>query len=680
MEWGIIFLTFFAPLALGSVFPWAYGFMETIVFIFIGFWLFRWVIGRPIIISGMYKERTALIEWAWIWPFLLLLLVLIQIIPLPSRFLRIISPYTYQVYLPIISGKFRTISLDRFATWSESLKILAYMGLFFIIIYYPFKEPQRSLRHICLGAMSTGVVIGILGLSQRFTGTDRIFWMWKPFIKKDKSFYGPFVNPNHFAVYMEMIIGLFLGYILFRFVKEGGNKKGRRFKIWIVDMERFHSKSLLLFFLMIILTLSLFFSMSRGGMVIILGAFLFFFLMVILRHRHKKGVMVIGIYFCLIFLLFLSYLGMESILKEFYSLFQIGKDVSAHSRILVWKDVWKMIKAFPLFGVGLGGFGSIFTKFVTLKGRLGRFAWLYVHNDYLQLWAELGLGGLILLCIGMAIFVIGIIRWVRCEESSSRSIEAEHYLVLGCYTAIFCFLIHSLIEYSFYIPSNMVIFVVICGVVVRMQKDRVRPQEYFYIEKNRVFRGCSGILLGMIVVLIIIALMGGYGQGEYQFLYNKGFQEKVFREVPMARCMPLWNNSPYRYYFLARWNEKKGFSDNITPEEQKERLERAINEISKAIDLQPSRSLFWSRLGYLMSHLSSLSPDFCFSFPGSDQALSYQDAFVRALYFSPNNARLHYQIGSYLWKMGGSFGLSLLQKAMCLNPSYRRRIERLLKS
>ena len=428
MEWGVIFITFFAPLAMGSVFPWAYGLMEATAFILTGCWLFSWMIGKPVIVSGKRGERTGFIQWEWVWPFLLLILVLIQIIPLPSWFLRIISPYTYQIYLPIMGRKFRTLSLDRFATQTELLKILAYICIFFIVIYYPFKKPQKSVRHICLGAMSAGAVVGILGLIQRFSGAERIFWIWKPFVKKDNSFYGPFVNPNHFAAYTEMIISLFLGYILFRIIQKGGDNKGKRLKARIVDMERLHSKTLLLFFLTVILTLSLFFSMSRGGMVIISGAFLFFLVMVFLRQRHKKGILVTGIFFCLILFLFCACLGMKPVLREFYTLFEVGKDVSARSRILVWRDVRKMIAAFPLFGVGLGGFGSIFTKFAGFKGRLGRFTWLYAHNDYLQIWAELGIGGFILLCIGMAFFFIGIIRWVRCEKYPGRATQAEYYL------------------------------------------------------------------------------------------------------------------------------------------------------------------------------------------------------------------------------------------------------------
>ena len=77
MEWGIIFLVLFTPLAMGTFVPWSYGLMEVIAFILMSYWLFMWVIGEPMAIAGIIRKKNRLIQWIWVWPFVLLLLVLL---------------------------------------------------------------------------------------------------------------------------------------------------------------------------------------------------------------------------------------------------------------------------------------------------------------------------------------------------------------------------------------------------------------------------------------------------------------------------------------------------------------------------------------------------------------------------------------------------------------------------
>ena len=60
-----------------------------------------------------------------------------------------------------------------------------------------------------------GIIVALLGIVQKFAEAPKIYWFWKPLFKDDTSFCGPFVNPNHFGGYMEMVIPLSIGPIVF---------------------------------------------------------------------------------------------------------------------------------------------------------------------------------------------------------------------------------------------------------------------------------------------------------------------------------------------------------------------------------------------------------------------------------------------------------------------------------
>lgn len=62
---------------------------------------------------------------------------------------------------------------------------------------------------------------------------------------------------------------------------------------------------------------------------------------------------------------------------------------SLEVRYEYWRTAWRMIADQPILGIGLGGFGDAFSYYKTpLAGEVKE-----AHNDWLQLWAELGVLG-----------------------------------------------------------------------------------------------------------------------------------------------------------------------------------------------------------------------------------------------------------------------------------------------
>jgi len=76
-------------------------------------------------------------------------------------------------------------------------------------------------------------------------------------------------------------------------------------------------------------------------------------------------------------------------------------------RIEYWRTAWRMVSAEPVLGIGLGSFGDTFTFFKTPLATETRQA----HNDWLQLWAELGVLGPL---------AWGVLWWTALRPASAK--------------------------------------------------------------------------------------------------------------------------------------------------------------------------------------------------------------------------------------------------------------------
>lgn len=134
---------------------------------------------------------------------------------------------------------------------------------------------------------------------------------------------------------------------------------------------------------------------------------------------------------------------------------------SIRGRVWMWWVTATMIKDAPLFGQGLGTFGLQFPpyqarafaepdaeSFVTNASFTS-----FAHNDYLQIWAELGLFGL----LALAAFVWLILKRGRALGSDP--------VALGCWAALISIFVNSLFAFPLHLPTTLMLLVVLAGAV-----------------------------------------------------------------------------------------------------------------------------------------------------------------------------------------------------------------------
>src|SRR5205823_3949688 len=149
-----------------------------------------------------------------------------QVTPLPRGVVSWLSPATARMYdqllpsqpevfplgeeLPVVNPPpGSTISLYPGATQATLLRLLAVF-----LLYAAVRTNIASaagLRRLSIVALANGALLALLGVVQFFTSPgNTIYWNYPT----EGQVFGPFINRNHFAFYLNLCIALGSGLLL----------------------------------------------------------------------------------------------------------------------------------------------------------------------------------------------------------------------------------------------------------------------------------------------------------------------------------------------------------------------------------------------------------------------------------------------------------------------------------
>ncbi len=299
-------------------------------------------------------------------------------------------------------------SYNKIVSLKELYKYITSLLLFLIATSLSGKEKTMLVKGIILAA----ILVSILAIYQYVFGFKHL-WEYiaknnitDPFILdyvNSKRVFIPFVTPNVLGGYLAMIIPLTLI----------GKKK---------------------LLVAVPLSFALLLTQSIGATLsLFLSIIVYFYLQ---EKLGKKG------FFFLFGLLIITILVLVTRFTTAKQ--QLHPAFSTLMRLNYWKGTLQIIKLAPLTGVGLGNFNISYTRFA--------------HNSYLQLWAEMGILGLIsILWLIAAIF-----------KSAFDSINsAAHRNQTVCFiSACSVFLAHNFIDFTFYLPEVAFIWWIILGLIL----------------------------------------------------------------------------------------------------------------------------------------------------------------------------------------------------------------------
>lgn len=649
IENGLIFLILFTPLAIGTVHVWAYTLMELTVFFLILVWLFKLVFAesfqqKPVTENqkesfGLQPQGSSFrfVRTPLNLPLLLFLcLILFQMVPLPPSVIKHLSPNTYKIYAKsypesvvdlespdVISDDYiskdyrgwRPLTIYRHATKNALFKMFAYIAVFLLITNN--LTTRRQIKRVVLAIIVTGAIVAFFGIFQMVSGTDKIYWFWQSKYKI-RSYFGPYVNSNHFAGYMELAIPLALGFLLMKLlnypVAPGANWRQR-----LLSIESYFSKNGLLIFFIVIMASTLFLSLSRAGIISFLVSSVFFFIILGLKRSQKKKRKIVMSVMGLIFV-FLIWMGIDPILKELSTLSRY--QTASPLRPLVWRDTLNMAWDHNLFGVGLGNFQYLYPKYNTVKARA---FWDHAHNDYLEMLSDTGSLGFLLFFGGIIFFLVKIIKtWKERIDPFCVGIT------LGGLAGLVAILFHSVVEFNFQIPANAMLFFIVLGLTVAAVHMKTNRRIEYSLLPARTFSirpKVSLVIFSIIIILIstlsVIAVRGYLGNRHFQISkLLKNHDDSFNRSLDyLTKAISLDPGNAAYHYELAqiykKMRDKEWKKGKLILKEGKWVFDlgpqtfdlgyEALAEYQKAIDLNPSSSSYHLMLAWHYSTLDQLS-------------------------------------------------------------------------
>jgi O-antigen ligase len=386
---------------------------------------------------------------------------LFQVVPIPPGFLRIVSPFHFNVleksavFLGDLSSwhSISYVSSASFAWWIFLLSLFLFFGLL-----QSHLKSSRNLVPVVGVMMAVVLVEALYGLIQALIPTMGV--LWSDTAASSGAARGTFINRNHFAGLLEMVWPLGLGLIMAKAdmwrkdrIHSSTLSKIKRLKIFLSSDNA--GLQLTMICALLFILLALLFSKSRAG---ITGAFIGFISYILLYRLGGKKLsgsawLLMGVGF--VFLLFYgNVIGFAQVIARFLAI-----DDSAGSRIDIWKDTIAMIKEHP-FGIGLANYDHVMPVFNTL-GSYGVKS-VHAHNDYLQILAETGWPGFITLVGGFYIFLGKCIHRIR--RFGPHLNPVRFHLSVGACSGLISMAFHSFFDFNLQIPANMLYFVVLMAI------------------------------------------------------------------------------------------------------------------------------------------------------------------------------------------------------------------------
>jgi O-antigen ligase len=390
-------------------------------------------------------------------PLLLAALVLLQIAPLPASVVQLFHHTGNQ----LSGASFASISIAPYETLSHLIILLTYMAAFYLTLV--ICQRPNSCRHLIFALLALGTFEACYGLLQYLTRWQQIFTYVKKYDLEEAT--GTYINRNHYAGLLEMILPFALALAFYQFGKIPKTLAGTEDRMRSFFSHEEFQKFLLCLFLAIVLFVGLVFSRSRMGIVSAVVSTLLLFTLIATSGRRRVNAALLAIVFLSAGIWMVVWIGPEPVIARFGALGQEYPG-SGQSRWGIWQDTLQLIRQHPWLGSGLGTFAIAYPSVQTAL-----LSWFvdHAHNDYLQLASEVGLP-MALLFFG-AVFSLLARSNRRFRMGESRFDRA---IALGCFGAIVAILLHSLTDFNLYIRANALVFAVVLGLAYANSPKEMR--------------------------------------------------------------------------------------------------------------------------------------------------------------------------------------------------------------
>ena len=438
------------------------------------------------------------------------------------------------------AADWRALSITPSLTKPLLLKFIAYTCLFVVILVYPFggadaeagasEAPsgaeratlggaQRSrakesatgvqdkesascvtnglfYRTIVSAVIIAGLVVAAAGLLEHAYPNGRVSWIFTPYSWQRGNPWGTratgtFANPDHFANYLNLVLPLALA--------------GAFFPVSVARKRRGEFR-LLCAITTLILLCALILSASRAGWI---GASLALAIMVwgatrmppAARPPWLHGRKATGISLSLILAaavaMALLWIGPAGRAQADLRVEETVSDQSLAERLTPALDSLRMVRDFPLFGVGLGCWSEIFPQYrrPPWASRFSNAA----HNDYVQFAAETGLLGFGLLAWFFVLTGRRICQRLSIPHASLQPLPIAVLAAAGMMA------FHEFVDFPLQIPANALLLTILLALALRMVRlERPRENRTTHASAINYFAAGAASIASLTLIVMVL--------------------------------------------------------------------------------------------------------------------------------------------------------------------------------
>jgi O-antigen ligase len=398
--YGVFGLLLLGPLAFGGVEPWAIFSLEAGAGVLFIVW-----------IAWRFFSNELSIAWSPLFPPILLFAALAA--------LQIVTRRTAY----------------RYATLSSGLLYGAYGLLCFLTVQCLRKTSQVKLLAVSFSVY--GMAVATFSLFQGLASNGKLYWLRTP--SGGSWIYGPYVNHNHYAGLMEMLVPIPLVFSL------TSHARGGLRKVAVVASA--------------VMATTIFLSGSRGGMVAFMCELIFLACVLIWQRSSVENSFSSKLTLALFTVLFLSFLGWvggHEAIDRLVNVESTRHEITAGLRLDIDRDLLRMFPHRPILGWGLGTFEYVYPQF---RSFYTSYHIDEAHNDYLQLVIELGAAGFITM-----LWFLWLVFRIGSKKLSKWHTDMNGAVALAAMLGVTGILVHSLVDFNLQVPANAALFYVLCTI------------------------------------------------------------------------------------------------------------------------------------------------------------------------------------------------------------------------
>ncbi|HUB86681.1 MAG TPA: O-antigen ligase family protein [Verrucomicrobiae bacterium] len=402
----VLAILIFSPLAMGAVDAWAFLIVQALTIGVMLLWLLRtWLTPKPQLL----------------WP-----------------------PICWAVLAFAIYAVARYLTADiEYVARQEMIQVFICGFLFFAIINNLHRQEFSQVISFTLVFLAMGISCYA---AFQFLTHSKYVWNYETFYPGRGS--GTYISPDNFACFLEMLVPLAVAYTLV-----GRMKPVLR---------------ILLGYAVLVMLVGIAVTFSRGGWVAVTAALLVLLGVLIFHPHHRLPAFLLLVVLIAGGTLFVT----KYLSRTFNYVARVEQPLQAtpSSSLDMRRDLWiaavEMWRDNFWFGVGPAHYNYRFREYRSVYVQLTPDR---AHNDYLNLLADWGTVGGIIVLAGMAAFAAGLLqtrRYLRRSEKdlgSGRSNRLAFFL--GATAGLFALAIHSAVDFNLHIPANAILGVTLLALL-----------------------------------------------------------------------------------------------------------------------------------------------------------------------------------------------------------------------